>query len=50
MCLQIISDKEGKDAAFVKQRYAEICDVLIDSLIDEQDLSGFVRLNFMLEH
>lgn len=40
---QIIADKQGNEAAYLHTRYAEICEVLIDGLVDASDLPGFVR-------
>jgi cohesin loading factor subunit SCC2 len=39
---QIISEKQGNEAAYLHARYAEICEALIDGLVDASDLPGFV--------
>ncbi|KAG2009721.1 proline-rich protein Rad9 [Coprinopsis cinerea AmutBmut pab1-1] len=45
MLHKIISDKEGNEAASLHQRYAEICETLIDGLVDATDLPGFTIIN-----
>lgn len=45
MCLfsfQIVADKTEKEATAVVEQYARICDALIDTLVDGQELPGFV--------
>ncbi|EMD39745.1 hypothetical protein CERSUDRAFT_150412 [Gelatoporia subvermispora B] len=42
---QIISDKDGAEAAALHSRYAEICEALIDGLVDASDLPGFTVVN-----
>lgn len=37
-------DKEGKDAIALQNTFTEMCDILIDSLVDAQDTPNFVRL------
>lgn len=37
-----MSDKDTSGAAVLHQRYAEICETLIDGLVDASDLPGFV--------
>lgn len=39
---KLISQKEGADASGLHRRYAEICEMLIDGLVDASDLPGFV--------
>jgi cohesin loading factor subunit SCC2 len=41
---KIIADKEGNEAAALHKRYREICECLIDGLVDASDLPGFVSL------
>ena len=40
---KIMVDKSGHEAASLHSRYAEICETLIDGLVDASDLPGFVR-------
>lgn len=40
---KIISEKEGNDAQTIHTHYTEICETLIDGLVDASDLPGFVR-------
>jgi len=40
---KIISSKDDKDVPTLHARYAEICETLIDGLVDASDLPGFVR-------
>ncbi|KAF9267598.1 hypothetical protein L218DRAFT_955463 [Marasmius fiardii PR-910] len=42
---KIMVEKEGNDAALLHARYAEICGVLIDGLVDASDLPGFTTTN-----
>jgi len=42
MLRQIMAGKEGTEASLLHARYAEICEVLIDGLVDASDLPGFV--------
>lgn len=44
MLHDIIADKEGSEAAFLHARYTEVCETLIDGLVDASDLPGFVCL------
>jgi cohesin loading factor subunit SCC2 len=39
---KIMVDKNSHDAASLHSRYAEICETLIDGLVDASDLPGFV--------
>ena len=39
---KIMIDKNGHEAASLHSRYAEICETLIDGLVDASDLPGFV--------
>jgi hypothetical protein len=41
---QIIADKTEKEATVLVEQYARICDALIDTLVDGQELQGFVSL------
>ena len=43
MLHKIMAEKSGADAASLHARYAEICETLIDGLVDASDLPGFVR-------
>ena len=43
---KIISSKDEKEAAILHARYAEICETLIDGLVDASDLPGFVSSPF----
>ena len=43
---KIISSKDEKEAAVLHARYAEICETLIDGLVDASDLPGFVSSPF----
>lgn len=42
MLHKIMADKDGHDATSLHARYAEICETLIDGLVDASDLPGFV--------
>ena len=42
MLHKIMAEKEAKEASFLHARYVEICEALIDSLVDASDLPGFV--------
>lgn len=44
MLHKIMADKEGSEAAALHRCYVEICETLIDGLVDASDLPGFVRL------
>lgn len=44
MLRRIMLDKEDNDALHLRERYVDICDMLIDGLVDASDLPGFVRL------
>ncbi|KAF7365521.1 Sister chromatid cohesion protein [Mycena venus] len=41
---QIIAEKQGNEATYLHARYTEICEALIDGLVDASDLPGFVSL------
>ncbi|KAJ7366455.1 hypothetical protein DFH08DRAFT_1003444, partial [Mycena albidolilacea] len=42
---QIIAEKQGNEAAALHARYTEICEALIDGLVDASDLPGFTVTN-----
>ncbi|KAJ7246366.1 hypothetical protein C8J57DRAFT_1675032 [Mycena rebaudengoi] len=42
---QIIAEKQGNEANNLHARYTEICDTLIDGLVDATDLPGFTVYN-----
>ncbi|KAI0761978.1 hypothetical protein BD413DRAFT_221108 [Trametes elegans] len=42
---RIMADKEEGDRSGLHQRYVEICETLIDGLVDATDLPGFTVLN-----
>lgn len=44
---KIMADKEGSDAIALHARYTEICETLIDGLVDASDLPGFVSGHIM---
>lgn len=39
---QIVADKMEKEATVLVEQYTRICDALIDTLVDGQELPGFV--------
>lgn len=39
---KIMANKEGNEQASLHARYGEICEALIDGLVDASDLPGFV--------
>lgn len=39
---KIMADKEGNEKTSLHSRYGEICEALIDGLVDASDLPGFV--------
>lgn len=41
---KIMADKQHSEASSLHARYAEICETLIDGLVDASDLPGFVSL------
>ena len=41
-----ITEKDSSNAATFHQRYAEICDTLLEGLVDASDLPGFVGPSF----
>ncbi|KIL61369.1 hypothetical protein M378DRAFT_26115 [Amanita muscaria Koide BX008] len=42
---KIMSEKEGADVTALHARYSEICETLIDGLVDASDLPGFTVVN-----
>lgn len=40
--LQIVADRTDKEASVLVEQYTRICDALIDTLVDGQELPGFV--------
>jgi cohesin loading factor subunit SCC2 len=46
---KIMADKDGNEASSLHARYAEICEALIDGLVDASDLPGFVSTASLLE-
>ncbi|KAI0366939.1 hypothetical protein BV20DRAFT_951369 [Pilatotrama ljubarskyi] len=42
---RIMADKEENDRTALHQRYVEVCETLIDGLVDASDLPGFTVLN-----
>ncbi|KAJ6620718.1 hypothetical protein B0H10DRAFT_1911606 [Mycena sp. CBHHK59/15] len=42
---QIIAEKQSNDATSLRARYTEICETLIDGLVDASDLPGFTVFN-----
>lgn len=45
---KVMSGKEGNEAASLHARYTEICEALIDGLVDASDLPGFVSVESFL--
>lgn len=43
---QIMSDKNASETSDLHARYTEICEALIDGLVDASELPGFVRFAF----
>lgn len=41
---KMMFDKQEPDIALLRSRYVEICDMLIDGLVDASDVPGFVSL------
>jgi hypothetical protein len=41
---KIMADKDGNEASSLDACYAEICEALIDGLVDASDLPGFVSM------
>lgn len=39
---KMMLEKQESDIAFLRSRYIEICDTLIDGLVDASDVPGFV--------
>jgi cohesin loading factor subunit SCC2 len=48
MVSQIISKKGDKDAGPIVQRYIDVCDALTDTLVDAQEIPGFVSCSNLL--
>ena len=46
---KIMADKDGNEASSLDACYAEICEALIDGLVDASDLPGFVSMTSPLE-
>jgi hypothetical protein len=46
---KIISSQNGVDTSFIHavRKYSEICETLIDGLVDASDFPGFVRIAFV---
>lgn len=42
---KMMLEKQESDIAFLRSRYAEICDALIDGLVDASDVPGFVSVS-----
>ncbi|KAF8904085.1 hypothetical protein CPB84DRAFT_1773363 [Gymnopilus junonius] len=42
---KIMADKEGNEKSSLHARYGEICEALIDGLVDASDLPGFTVIN-----
>lgn len=42
---KIVADKEGIEIHTLRACYAEICETLIDGLVDASDLPGFVLIS-----
>ena len=45
---KIMSSQNPADAPFMHAKYSEICETLIDGLVDASDLPGFVSLKFFI--
>ena len=45
---RIMADKSEHDKSVLHQRYVEVCETLIDGLVDASDLPGFVSNTFCL--
>lgn len=43
---KIMSSQTSADAPFMHTKYSEICETLIDGLVDASDLPGFVSVGF----
>ena len=43
---QIMDEKDANEMTTLHSRYSEICQTLIDGLVDASDLPGFVRFSF----
>lgn len=46
---KIMADKEGNEKTSLHSRYGEICEALIDGLVDASDLPGFVSSPSLLD-
>ena len=44
---KIMASKEGAETGQLHERYGEICEALIDGLVDASELPGFVRRNLI---
>ena len=44
---RIMADKSENERPLLHQRYVEVCETLIDGLVDASDLPGFVSGSFM---
>jgi cohesin loading factor subunit SCC2 len=47
---KMIRDKNEHDAALLHKHYTEVCEILIDGLVDASDLPGFVSIHTVLIH
>ena len=47
---KIMASKEDAESSSLHARYAEVCEALIDGLVDASDLPGFVSWRLFLEH
>lgn len=45
MLSKIVAGKEGADVSALHDRYAELCDAMIDGLVDASDFMNFVSLD-----
>lgn len=48
MLHRVMSDKTSNDASALHGRYVEMCEILIDGLVDASDLPNFVRSSPLL--
>ncbi|KZW01563.1 hypothetical protein EXIGLDRAFT_738517 [Exidia glandulosa HHB12029] len=42
---RIVAEKDGKEETSMRSRYADVCDVLIEGLVDSQDFTNFNVVN-----
>lgn len=42
MLSKVVSSKEGADVSALHERYSELCDAMIDGLVDASDFMNFV--------